>query len=846
MPDTTKLKTTSETTRDEEVVKRRGAPDALADPLSDPLTLQLGTSSGGEVAVGDDSSGGSAGFGGGSIGPLIKGAQAGRTEDGAEMKLGEVRKKGWSLDDAYAEVHSGSSSVSAKVGHAGKGPHARDVHAKVGSDGVDVGVGEAGWGGGTISGASLTGKTAGSETEASLGSLSKGVSVKDAHLKASGEGISASVGEVSEGMSITGASLSHTSGDSEYAVKADSISTRQTISGAGVSADEDGVRGKVDEISTGSLALGGLSGAIKEGDTELSGSLGSFTSADTFLAKDASVELDGDGVRGEVGKVQYGGWDINDAALKHTSEGSSTEMKIGALGNSNTIEDASFSMGGDGIKGSLGSIDHGSTTLSDASLTHESDGLSLSAKAGEIKKVGTIVKGASAEVAGDGSSGKLGAEEVTVGGMSVQDASAAIDFKKLDASASASVGSFGSSSSAKEVEASWDESGARVKAKEISAMGMDVENAKAGVEVGGSSISASVGELHTGLLAKDIEASLTEDGLQAKTGEIKYRTAEAKDISIASKDGLGLVSSSVKAEEASFQKISAESTSASITKDGIAVGATGIDASLASGKGVELETEMLGMEGSVGAGEVEVLGGSADELTTTLSTAGLELNGKNIEAHALEAKDVTAALKSGDTSLGVSAKELIAGKVSADEVKASSDLTGLVQSASIKGFKVTVLDTDDAKVGLTIADEEVLAIKTDASLTGGVEEASASIDVFQGKASMSVKEATAGVQLDDTSINVMGSEIELPSMGAEAVVSSSTDIDVTDGKFKTHTSLAGSSANFAGMEIELGEWAQAGADIDLSEGEFNLNVGGMEIDIDEGFRQASDFISSFF
>ena len=119
--------------------------------------------------------------------------------------------------------------------------------------------------------------------------------------------------------------------------------------------------------------------------------------------------------------------------------------------------------------------------------------------------------------------------------------------------------------------------------------------------------------------------------------------------------------------------------------------------------------------------------------------------------------------------------------------------------------------------------------------------------------------------MNNASVNFLGNEIALPDMGAQLQASGAGNLDLFNGQADGNVSLAGSSVNFAGHELTLGDWAQASGSVDATRGAVSANVGGEngvgvdasiadanldlnlfghEIDVDEGIRDGVNWVAS--
>jgi hypothetical protein len=121
---------------------------------------------------------------------------------------------------------------------------------------------------------------------------------------------------------------------------------------------------------------------------------------------------------------------------------------------------------------------------------------------------------------------------------------------------------------------------------------------------------------------------------------------------------------------------------------------------------------------------------------------------------------------------------------------------------------------------------EVTGASGDVRADAGVQAASGRHDLRNGTASGEFSGAHAGVQLDDANVNALGRNVAIPNMGAEVRASGGGSVDLARGAAQGNVGLGGSSVNFGGTRVTLPESAQASGGVDLSQGAANAQLGG--------------------
>ena len=611
----------------------------------------------------------------------------------------------------------------------------KDASLDITGDGINAKVGEVSTGGVTVENAKgKVGIGDGAVTaEASVGKVDTNTSVKGAELDISGGGLKAKVDEVSTGgVTVEKAKGSLDIGDG--AVKADAsvgkVDTNTSVKGAELDVSGDGIKAKVDEVSTGGVTVEDVNGSVDIGDGTVTAeaSMGKFDN--NTVVEGASVDLGPDGLEASVDKVKFGGIDVEDVSAKGQIDGiGSAEISAGKISTSNTAEGGSVKIGADGIDAKLDKLDYGS----------------------------------------------FGAEDVK----------AKVDLGKV--------------------------AQMQAEVKKAAVQNLQVEGAKA----------------HVGM-----------DGISASVDKASYDGVRLEGVKTSQNIGDGLLKSGVAADEFTYMSGSAKDIHAGIDKDGLSVGAKDVKASWFGGKGLEADVSML--DGAVGVdakiGEGSLVGGTLGNIQASSNLKKTDINIDDLNVHGFKGKDISANANIGDINANVGAKELEVLNANVGNAQAHLDNFGTKGNASVSDVDVRLLKADDLQAGIGFGDTTIAGAKTDVDAGATLKRADAQYDLFKGQASASVEDLKVGASLRDTEITLFGQDIPLPDIAFEVEADANAEVDLGKGRVAAGLSLAGSEFELGPLDIELGEWAQVGAEIDLSEGQFNLNLFGADIDVDEGVK----------
>jgi hypothetical protein len=127
------------------------------------------------------------------------------------------------------------------------------------------------------------------------------------------------------------------------------------------------------------------------------------------------------------------------------------------------------------------------------------------------------------------------------------------------------------------------------------------------------------------------------------------------------------------------------------------------------------------------------------------------------------------------------------------------------------------------------------------TLGAGVDHASGNIDLAHGTAAGQFDNAQLAVHRTQ-GIHVLGNDLNL-SYGGQLNASGGGSINAQRGQAQGSINLAGSSLDLGPLHLQAGNWAQAGAHVDLSQGQLEVNLAGHNIDVAGGVREGSHWLA---
>ena len=376
--------------------------------------------------------------------------------------------------------------------------------------------------------------------------------------------------------------------------------------------------------------------------------------------------------------------------------------------------------------------------------------------------------------------------------------------------------------------------------EEYSGGGFTVENAKAGIKTDIGSVDASVGKVDTNTTVKDANLSLDGDGLNAGVALVSTGVS-VENANLSASSRLGSLDASVGNAKTG---VDVEGASLSLNEKGLKAQVDKVAGGGAEFNNVnaKLDSDLVSADVSVGSGEV--FRGSAEDVSLSLDQNGLAVGASNVTAGAARLTDVNASvgLLNDAAKVNVSADEIDIFSGTVGKVEAQTDI--ITGQAQVSDAKASLFDAKNAAVGIDIGGTTALGVAGSADVGASLKDAKAGWDLSKGQASASVQDLNVGGGWSDASITIAGTTLDIPDFEVRANVSASGEIDLSQGAVAAQVSLEGSKLNLFGLDMEMGSWAQLGADINIAEGEFNLNLFGYEADIDGMVSDAWDGLVS--
>ena len=525
------------------------------------------------------------------------------------------------------------------------------------------------------------------------------------------------------------------------------------------------------------------------------------------------------------GDAQLGGMELTNSSLDAGWEGMYYDQ-IGAksISNRTLVQNANLDVNGNGINATVDSVRTGGLRVNGVEGRSDRFGTSTQYGLGEFSN-DVQVDGARARI--DGSGLHAGVQTADFGGVRVKDWHSETDAGRLG-QLDTHMGKFTNGNTITNASADLTSNGLDVSAQEIGALGMDAENVGFNYAgPGGAHANAQLGSFHTGLNVKGFDGHAGLDGIDLNAKSASWDQYRVSDFN-AGYGIPGLMESQLSLGGGHFNSFSGENLHAGLDESGLGLSGDNLAYSYLGLE--ELHASNNYLDGALGAeldlGRGSALGGSAEHLDyhTDLMNTSLAVQGLN--AHGLQLEDVNVGANIGDLNAGVGLGE--GGLLDLNVGSANMETQGFGTSgnANVRDAQLDLLRLDDASASLGWGDTTLIGAQADYLAQAGVDNASADWDLFSGTANANFENAHSSQQLSDASVNIGGMEVALPDMGYNANASGGGNVDLARGAANGNLSLAGSSVNFAGYEMELGDWAQASAGVDLSQGAVNANLGG--------------------
>lgn len=578
---------------------------------------------------------------------------------------------------------------------------------------------------------------------------------------------------------------------------------------------------------------------------------------------DGNATFGADGVHVN-GNGQFGGFEAQNVGGSYGKQGVYyNQFNVGSGGTSTQVEGANLDINGNGVSAGVDKVRAGGFRANDITGRNDIGGVTTDYSLGELSN-DVLVENANLDINGNGLHASVG--KVDYGGIRVNDWKSHTDMGRAG-SLDTSLGSFGTGDSIENAYLDINGDGVGFGAEKASLLGIDASNANVAWNgPGGAYANAHMGTLHTGLGVEGFQGSINGDGINLGARHADYNALQLKDLS-ANYNIPGVVESHASLGEGNYNRFSGDNLKLGLNENGLSasgdnlaydyVNIDQLHANQSYGGGAVTTRLDLG-HGSLGGGRADHLDYHSDGFNQSLSVDGLN-------AHGLQMSDVGLGTTVGDAGLNVGANTLNVLDLNVGHADAQTQMMGLAGQANVQNANLDLLNVQGGNAALTYGGTTVVGARGDYRSSAGVENASGDWDLTQGRAAGQFQNAHYGNQLSNASVNFLGNEIAIPDMGFDVNASGHGNVDLLAGQASGGINLAGSKANFAGYEIELGDWAQASGGVDLSQGAANFNVGGengvgvnasladmnldlnlfgTNIDVDEGISDAAGWVAS--
>ena len=493
-----------------------------------------------------------------------------------------------------------------------------------------------------------------------------------------------------------------------------------------------------------------------------------------------------------------------------------------------------------------GSLDGGGWRLNkanvDATIGSGPNAVKANANADSIGSTNSITD-AYADLNWDQGKLDAGFDKLSYGGYSASNVNASVD-GPYGINAKAHMGYFNQGLTMEGGKATLDENGLNATLKNATYADLAIKDANYDVNLGGAyHADAKLGEFGTNrTIINNAAAGFDrEKGMYASAGDADYSSVYLQGVEANQAIGGDIYKSHLGIGEGYYNHFDGKNLYAGVGQDGAKVHAEDAKYRYLGGKDIDAKIDMFGGNLGVGVGakELSVGGIDAGYLDFKSDLESTSLDARDIGAHGLRSKDIHADANIGAVGAGASAKEMNLMDLQIQQAKLNTSNYGTTGDASVKGANLDVANIKGGHAGLSYDGQELLGATADYRNNMGVDAANADWDLMSGKADASFKNAHMGQQLSNASLNLGGYELGIPDMGYNLNASGGAGVDLSHGAAHANLGLGGTSVNFGGYEMTVPDWVQAGAGIDLSQGALNANIGGengvgMDLNLAEG------------
>lgn len=406
--------------------------------------------------------------------------------------------------------------------------------------------------------------------------------------------------------------------------------------------------------------------------------------------------------------------------------------------------------------------------------------------------------------------------------------------------------------------------------KKLGYSGPTADGLKANIEGPlGSRFNGELGHIGgTELNINDANVDISKRGINARVGETTYDTVLLQNLK--AQAGLGnLANVDVGLGQGSYNHFGAKSASLNLDRNGLSGALDGGNYRYLAGQDVNIGSSMFGgfTQSRIGAKEISVGGVDVGHLDFQNTGKTADMNATNVGAHGLRTQDLKGQQSIGGAQANYGASQLNALDLNIGRVQSHTDNFGLTGNASVEQARLDALKIQGGNAGLSFRGQQLAGVQGDLQSGVQLDKAQGNYDLLHGKAQGSFQNLSQGTQINNAKVNVLGHQLALPDMGYKLNASGSGSVDVTRGQAQGNLNLGGSSVNVAGHKVEVPNWVQGSAGVNVSQGAANVNVGGKngvgadlnisqgnldinafghKIDVDQGIRNTGTAIKNGF
>ena len=587
----------------------------------------------------------------------------------------------------------------------------------------------------------------------------------------------------------------------------------------------------------------GRGGGFSATDVRTQAQLGNLASLNTSaggISNDATVtgaraQLSRSGLDASVDEVRTPGTRASDLAASYRVAGvGSGNATLGEVSTDNYVRGGQVQVNSDGIAARAREIDFFTggpgVRLQNGNLNARNDLLGTSTHA-DFESIGNNNTIKDAEVRLDANNPGLRARvgEVSYGDWSGSNINVSAQGPG-DSSGKAHLDSFGHQIiTANDVRFDADRTGVHTSASKLGYDEFQLSNLQSQARLGNfADANLSLGRgAYQHFEASGARAGIDGNGLSAHLDRGQYDMVQLQNVDASARLG-PLASGHVHLDEGGYNHVAASNVNAGLDRSGLHASLDNGEYRYLYGRNLDLQSSTAGglMSSRVHADLASVGGVTADHLDYNTNLMNTNLSARNLNAHGFQGQNVAVEQNVAGVGVQAQAGQLNLADLQVRNLNAQTRNFGTAGNVNVEGARLDALNLRGGRAGLSVGGQELVGAGGDVRVGGSVDQAQAQYNLLRGQASGQFSNLNAGAQLNNGSVSVLGNTVHLPSMGAQVQASGGGAVDVGQGRANANLSLAGSSVNFAGHQVELGQWAQADAGVNLRQGAANVNLGG--------------------